>query len=154
MTDLDEANFVLDKAARQQELLSEIVGFLYADSVERFYVFGLLRKIDDGRCVKLHTRGEVVGLGTRRDVRVDGVTIAEFLVHLIEHTHLPLALGGIARFRLVRLQPAGCSALVDGCRRRGEPLPFVRIPGSAFRDDDHRGVPLPLLPVGAGVDSG
>src|SRR5438876_1213660 len=70
---------------------------LVADAVCVKHVLRFSRDIDDLWRGQLHAGGQFVRLRAGRDIRVDGVTLAELAVQVRERLHLPFALGGAAR---------------------------------------------------------
>jgi len=55
-------------------------------------VLRLIREVDGFRRMELHIRRQLVRLGARLNIRIDGESLAEFPVHLEEHPHLAVAL--------------------------------------------------------------
>ena len=99
--DLHVANAALDEASRHQRLAAEVVGGFLADPVEALGGFGLGADVDGLRGTGLHAVGELVGVGARRQLGVEGVELGVALVHLVEHAQPALLIvGGAGRGRL------------------------------------------------------
>src|SRR5207248_995912 len=93
MADLDEADAALGQAAREQELPAKVVRRRLLDAIKVAHMPWLLGQVDGLGRGKLHARGQLVGMDAGRNLRVDGVALAELTVKLRQRLHLPLALG-------------------------------------------------------------
>ncbi len=72
---------------------AEIVGFFDADAVKIEHPFGFIREVDRLRGGQLHAGGQFVCLGASRDIGVERIVPAKFLIQLEQRLHLPVALG-------------------------------------------------------------
>ena len=98
MANLDEANAALREPAREQQLLSELLGVPIVEAVQRADVGGLRCEVYRLGCRHLHAGGQFVGPGTGLDGRLQPVSCPELGIHGLQKFHLPVAFAGAEAF--------------------------------------------------------
>ena len=94
MANLDEANAAFREPAREQQLLSELLGVPIVEAVQRADVGGLRCEVYRFGCRHLHAGGQFVGPGAGLDARLQRVPCPKLGIHGLQKFHLPVAFAG------------------------------------------------------------